>query len=228
MFAASDVAGSVVSIVPAGLGVNETVAALLAPLVAVPPADPSREGAATKPAAPASENPGKAEATRRAVGRQPLTVMAGVDDRGRVVLRMPATSYRAVPVTRRTADGRDETFYRYEPVVTDRLVRLGSKDVDAYDPDGQPLTWDEVYAGWCSDALKYYWTRLPLTEVAFDRTWFDRRDALGFALGEAGDPRARSVLQRIVARDPDPAKRERAARLLATLDAPASLAPPAY
>src|SRR5262245_54627529 len=99
---------------------------------------------------------------------------------------------------------------------------------DNANPDGQPLTWDEVYAGWESDALQYYWKQLPLTEVAFDRTWFDRRDALGFALGEAGDPRARSVLQRIVARDPDAAKRERAARLLTTLDAPSTPAPPAY
>jgi hypothetical protein len=98
---------------------------------------------------------------------------------------------------------------------------------DNANPDGQPLTWEEVYAGWRSDALKYYWTRLPLREVPFDRTWFDRRDALGFALGEAGDPRARSVLQRIVARDQDPAKRERAARLLATLGPPTA-APPAY
>src|SRR5262245_45005636 len=99
---------------------------------------------------------------------------------------------------------------------------------DNANPDGQPLAWEDVYAGWGSDALKYYWRRLPLTEVAFDRTWFGRRYALGFALGEAGDPRARSVLQRIVARDPDAAKRERAARLLATLDASSPPAPPAY
>jgi hypothetical protein len=97
---------------------------------------------------------------------------------------------------------------------------------DNANPDGQPLRWEDVYAGWRSRDLQYYWTRLPLTERPFDRTWFDQRDALGFALGEARDPRARSVLQRIVARDPDPAKRERAARLLAALDAPAS-APPA-
>ena len=90
---------------------------------------------------------------------------------------------------------------------------------DNANPDGQPLTWDEVYADWRSDDLKYYWTRLPLTHAAFDRRWFDQRDSLGFELGEAADPRARSVLLRIVARDPDPAKRERAARLLARLEA---------
>lgn len=89
---------------------------------------------------------------------------------------------------------------------------------DNANPDGQPLRWEDVYAGWRSEALQYYWTRLPLTPAAFDRTWFDRRDALGFELGEAGDPRARSVLQRIVSRDADPRKRERAVRLLAALD----------
>jgi ectoine hydroxylase-related dioxygenase (phytanoyl-CoA dioxygenase family) len=86
-------------------------------------------------------------------------------------------------------------------------------------PDGQPLAWDDVYAGWSSDALQYYWRRLGLTEAAFDRVWFDKRDALAFELGAAGDPRARSVLQRIVARDTDADKRDRAQRLLDALPA---------
>jgi hypothetical protein len=85
---------------------------------------------------------------------------------------------------------------------------------DNANADGQPLAWDDIYAGWKSDALKYYWKRLPLTVRDFDRTWFDMRDAIGFRLGEQRDPRARSVLQRIVARDPDQAKRERAQELL--------------
>ena len=68
----------------------------------------------------------------------------------------------------------------------------------------------------------------PHRRPPFDRAWFDRRDALGFALGEAGDPRARAVLQRIVARDQDPAKRERAARLLATLDGSTASPAPTY
>jgi hypothetical protein len=90
-------------------------------------------------------------------------------------------------------------------------------NIDNANPDGQPLSWDEVYADWCSDELKYYWKRLPLTLKAFDPQWFEKRDTLGFELGAAGDPRARSVLQRIVARDADPEKRARAQQLLDAL-----------
>lgn len=128
------------------------------------------------------------------------------------------------------------TVHKGVPNSSDRLrmsmdVRFQRADqpfnFDNANPDGQPLTWEEVYAGWKSDDLKYYWKRLPLNGIPFDRTWFDKRDAMGFELGEAGDPRAASVLQRIVARDSDPAKRARAAALLQTLKveggAPASM-----
>ncbi|HLJ06370.1 MAG TPA: phytanoyl-CoA dioxygenase family protein, partial [Acetobacteraceae bacterium] len=90
-------------------------------------------------------------------------------------------------------------------------------NIDNANADGQPLSWEDIYAGWNSDALKYYWQRLPLTLKPFDPIWFDKRDALGFELGEARDPRARSVLQRIVARDANPEKRTRAQRLLDAL-----------
>ncbi len=85
---------------------------------------------------------------------------------------------------------------------------------DNANADGQPLSWDDIYQGWHSDDLKYYWRRMSLHEVPFDRQWFDRRDARAFELAEAGDARARSVLQRIVARDADAAKRARAQALL--------------
>jgi hypothetical protein len=85
---------------------------------------------------------------------------------------------------------------------------------DNANPDGQPLSWEEVYAGWRDASLQYYWKRLPLREKPFDPQWFDKRNALAFELGEAGDRRAASVLQRIVARDPDPAQRQRAQVLL--------------
>jgi hypothetical protein len=90
-------------------------------------------------------------------------------------------------------------------------------NIDNANPDGQPLSWQEVYADWRSDALKYYWQRLPLTLKPFDPQWFDKRDALGFELGEAGDPCAKSVLQRIVARDASLEKRARAQKLLDAL-----------
>ncbi len=90
-------------------------------------------------------------------------------------------------------------------------------NIDNANADGQPLSWDDIYANWKADALKYYWRRLPLTLKAFDPIWFDKRDALGFELGEARDPRARSVLQRIVARDANPEKRARAQHLLDAL-----------
>ncbi len=88
---------------------------------------------------------------------------------------------------------------------------------DNANPDGQPLSWEDVYAGWSSDSLKYYWRNLPLTVQEFDRRWFDKRDKLAFDMGGAGDPRARSVLQRIVARDADPVKRAHAQQLLDAL-----------
>lgn len=92
-------------------------------------------------------------------------------------------------------------------------------NIDNANADAQPLAWDDIYTGWRSKELQYYWQRLPLSLKEFDRTWFDKRDALGFALGEAGDSRARSVLQRIVARDADATKRARAQHLLDALDA---------
>jgi hypothetical protein len=90
-------------------------------------------------------------------------------------------------------------------------------NIDNANADGQPLAWDDIYAGWSSPDLQYYWTKRPLNLNPFDRTWFDKRDVLAFQHGEAGDHRAISVLQRIVARDPDQAKRDRAQRLLDTL-----------
>lgn len=90
-------------------------------------------------------------------------------------------------------------------------------------PNGLPSSWEELYQHWPdtpqANALQYYWQRLNLNYKPFDPVWFDKRDAIAFELGEQCDPKARSVLQRIVARDKDPAKRERAAQLLAGLPA---------
>ena len=120
------------------------------------------------------------------------------------------------------------TVHKGVPNRSDRLrmsmdVRYQRADApfnpDNANPDGQPLSWEEVYAGWRSDALQYYWTRMNLTLAPFDPQWFEKRDARAFELAEAGDARARSVLLRIVARDRDAAKRARAGALLERLGA---------
>jgi hypothetical protein len=81
------------------------------------------------------------------------------------------------------------------------------------------FTWDEVYAGWKSTTFQYYWRRLPITIGEFDRRYYERRDVIAFEMAERGDRTARASLLRIVQRDTDAAKRERAAALLDALDA---------
>ncbi len=87
------------------------------------------------------------------------------------------------------------------------------------DPYAGLFTWDEVYAGWTSTALQYYWRRLSVTIGEFDKRYYERRDVIAFEMGERGDRTARASLLRIVQRDTDAAKRERATALLAALDA---------
>lgn len=80
-------------------------------------------------------------------------------------------------------------------------------------------SWEEIYAGWASDELKYYWQRQKPTVVAFDWQYYERRDEMAFALAKEGNETARAALMRIVQRDPTPEKQARASAALATLDA---------
>jgi Phytanoyl-CoA dioxygenase (PhyH) len=84
---------------------------------------------------------------------------------------------------------------------------------------GNMCSWDEMYAGWKADDLKYYWRRQGARVVPFDRQYYERRDAIAFELAERGDTLARDTLLRVVQRDPDDAKRARAKALLSRLDA---------
>jgi hypothetical protein len=86
-------------------------------------------------------------------------------------------------------------------------------------PHSQPHTWEEIYADWPPNDLQYYWQKWDLEVKEYDSSYHEKRDKLGLEMAEKGDKRAISVLQRIVARDADPGKQERAATLLATLEA---------
>ena len=85
-------------------------------------------------------------------------------------------------------------------------------------PHTGQITWEEVYRGWRSTELQYYWERWPLAVQPYDTTWFETRDREAFALAERGDPTARPALLRIAQRDPEPAKRARAEHALAALE----------
>ena len=67
--------------------------------------------------------------------------------------------------------------------------------------------------------LKYYWQKWDMEVKEYDNSYHEKRDEMGLEMAEKGDKGSISVLQRIVARDTDPAKQKKAADLLATLEA---------
>ena len=78
--------------------------------------------------------------------------------------------------------------------------------------------WEDIYAGWTSDDLKFYWRDQEPHLAAFDRQYYEHRDQMAFDLAQAGDRTARAALLRIVQRDPNPEKCALAAELVAQLD----------
>ncbi len=85
-------------------------------------------------------------------------------------------------------------------------------------PHSQPNTWEEIYADWPDDDLQYYWDQHDLRIVNYDDSYHQERDRQALELGAKGDPRAVSTLQRIVARDKDPRKRQKAAAALSAIE----------
>lgn len=79
-------------------------------------------------------------------------------------------------------------------------------------------SWEDTYATWQQDDLKYYWQRPDVKIVPFDRSHYDKRDRIAFDLAERGDMLARDSLLRIIQRDPDTTKRDRAQQALARLE----------
>ena len=84
-------------------------------------------------------------------------------------------------------------------------------------PHSQPHSWDEIYAGWPPDGLQYYWKKYDLEIAAYDTSYHDKRDQLALQMAAEGDQNSLSTLQRIVARDADPEKRQRARELIEAL-----------
>ena len=128
---------------------------------------------------------------------------------GDVLLFTDTTVHMALP--NRSAELRLSMDARYQRA-GDPVAELSLR------PYANLFTWEEVYAGWRSERYQYYWRALNPTVVPYDTGYYERRDAIAFEMAERGDRTARDTLLRIIQRDADAAKRERAARLLAALD----------
>ena len=93
--------------------------------------------------------------------------------------------------------------------------------VEAYlGPHNVKSSWEEIYSGWKSKDLQYYWQNLDVKIGERDWSYYDKRDAEAMELAKKGDPIGRSALTRIIARDPRPEKKkaaEEALRMLAAV-----------
>src|SRR3954449_13015060 len=64
------------------------------------------------------------------------------------------------------------------------------------------LSWDEVYRGWGSQDLQYYWKDLDLAVLPKDESWGAKGFEEALALARQGDANARHHLARLVKRAP--------------------------
>jgi hypothetical protein len=85
-------------------------------------------------------------------------------------------------------------------------------------PSGGRLTWDEIYDGWQSRDLQYYWQRHQLNVVGFDGSVYDKRDVQVIAEARRGNPLTRPHLIRIIERSPDVETASAAREALQILD----------
>lgn len=73
-----------------------------------------------------------------------------------------------------------------------------------------PLTWEQIYADWTRDDLKYYWRNGHLQAVPQDMQYSTQGLEEALARAAAGDADAQLHLLRIVKRDPDSELAQRA------------------
>ena len=136
--------------------------------------------------------------------------VGGIFEQGDVLLFHSMTVHRGAAATgKRLRLSIDCRFQRRSDPITEGSLEPHDRDV----------SWEQVYEGWRADTPRYYWRDWDLKIVGFDGTYNEKRDRMAFELAAKGDVTARATLSRIVARDPDPDKRKRAAGALKDLEA---------
>jgi len=136
--------------------------------------------------------------------------VTGAFEAGDALIFSDVTVHKALP--NRTREIRMSFDARFQPA----SQPVADTNMVPYSGCG---TWDEVYAGWQNPDQQYYWRGLDLSVIPLDRSHYERRDQQAFEMAERGDGAARDAILRIIQRDKNPEKRERAARLLEKLSA---------
>lgn len=121
------------------------------------------------------------------------------------------------------------TVHKALPNVTEERLRLS---VDyRYQPASEPIvetflkpqygqiSWEEVYAGWKSRDLQYYWRVVAPKSIERDWSYYNKRDAEALERAAGGDEAARAAVLRIIGGHPDPEMRKAAEEVLRSLDA---------
>lgn len=127
---------------------------------------------------------------------------------GDVLIFSDVTVHQALP--NRTRELRQSFDARYQPL----SKAVADKSLEPYSGVG---SWEEIYGQWESSEDQYYWHGLDLKVVPLDRQYYEKRDAMAFDMASKGDVAARDALLRIVQRDPNESKRERARSMLDSL-----------
>ena len=123
------------------------------------------------------------------------------------------------------------TLHKALPNVTDNKLRVSLDNryqsiespvadnmLEPHMSTAYPLTWEEVYADWKTDDLKYYWKDLVTQVSTWDTSYSERGFKEGLDLAKQGDSRAILQMKRAVLRQPDSENAKAAAKILKEID----------
>ena len=141
-----------------------------------------------------------------AVGSEWLTTDFGIGD----TLVFPAlTIHKALPnlTEDRLRISLDNRYQRITDPIAEHMLGPHLNSV-------KPITWEEVYQGWKSEELKYYWKKYELEVLPRITEYLDRGFDEAVLLAQDGDSKARLHLRRMLERDPDSAQGQIAKQVL--------------
>jgi ectoine hydroxylase-related dioxygenase (phytanoyl-CoA dioxygenase family) len=93
------------------------------------------------------------------------------------------------------------------------------------DPHGpSQLHWDDIYAHWQSDDLKYYWTKIANPVVPRDMSYAEKGFAEALEMARSGNEHAIYRLKRTIKNNPDSSQSETAKAVLQEMGISTSMA----